>query len=211
MTAKTSKESKQRIMDAAISLFAQKGFAAVGVREIASAAGVNIAMISYYFDGKVGILKAIMEEFFDRYSQIFGDVDDESKSPEKCLRLLIRNLINFVRENTDLAMVAYNELPLETPEIAKLKAERGSSLIKKISGLIRRFGLDPNDKFQIGIVGPSIIAMIFANFRFRPVFRHIYDFEFNDVYYEQLSETIATLFLNGVYGVAGVREKPARR
>ena len=74
MAAKTNKEPKQRIMDAAISLFAQKGYAGVGVREIASKADVNIAMISYYFEGKLGILKAIIEEFFSHYSEILSDI-----------------------------------------------------------------------------------------------------------------------------------------
>ena len=80
---------KNRILAAAISLFAQKGFAAVGVREIAAEAGVNIAMISYYFDGKVGILKEILEEFFRRYFMVFKGVDDEKKAPEDCVRELI--------------------------------------------------------------------------------------------------------------------------
>ncbi len=123
---------KQRILDAAISLFVQKGYAGVGVREIASAADVNLAMISYYFEGKVGILKAIVEEFFDRYSELFRDVDDEKLSPEECVRNLIRDIVNFVRENTELALVTYNELPLDVPDIAQLKAERIMALIRRI-------------------------------------------------------------------------------
>jgi len=57
-------DPKLRIIDVATELFAQKGYAAVGVREIAKDAEVNISMISYYFGGKVGLLKYIIEEFF---------------------------------------------------------------------------------------------------------------------------------------------------
>ena len=71
MAAKNPKEPKQRILDAVIALFAQKGFAGNGVREITKEANIKIAMISYYFEGKVGILKAVIEEFFDQYSQFF--------------------------------------------------------------------------------------------------------------------------------------------
>lgn len=207
MTDKKNMAPKQRILDAAISLFAQKGYAGVGVREIASAAGVNLAMISYYFEGKVGILKAIVEEFFDRYSELFRDVDDESLTPEKCVRNLIQNIINFVRENTELALVTYNELPLDVPEIAELKAGRIMALMRRISGLIRRFGVDPPDTYLMGMVGPSLMAIIFTNFRMRPVLKHVLEVEFDNTYYERFTETITTLFLDGIHGIIARRQK----
>lgn len=208
MAAKANKEPKQRIMDSAISLFAQKGYAGVGVREIARTADVNIAMISYYFEGKLGILKSIIEEFFDRYSNIFRDIDDQSKPPEECMRLMVRRLVNFVKANTELAIVTYYELPLESPEIAEMKAEKIKELIQRISGLIRRFGLDPSDTFQIGVIGPSLIATVFTNFRFQPVLKHVLKVEFNDAYYERFIEIISTLFLRGVYGIAAQKQGP---
>ncbi len=206
MTDKENVAPKQRILDAAISLFVQKGYSGVGVREIASAAGVNLAMISYYFEGKVGILKAIVEEFFDRYSELFAGVDNESLSPEECVRNLIRNIVNFVRENTDLALVTYNELPLDVPEIAELKAERIMMIIQRTSGLIRRFGVDPPDYFLMGMIGPSLMAIIFTHFRMKPVLQRVQEVEFDDTYYEQFTKTITTLFLDGVHGVIASRQ-----
>ena len=204
-------DPKKRIRNAAITLFAQKGFAAVGVREIAAEAGVNIAMISYYFEGKVGILKDIMEEFFDRYMQVFDGIDDEHKAPEDCVRDLILNIVAFVRENTDLAMVSYNELPLDLPEIADLKAERITALIRRISGLVRRMGFDPSDAFLIAVVGPSLISTIFTNFRFRPVLKRVFRFKFDDAYYARYAETITALFLHGIRGMAEARSDSTGR
>jgi AcrR family transcriptional regulator len=195
-------EPKRRILTTAISLFSQKGFAAVGVREIAAEANVNIAMISYYFDGKVGILKEILEEFFSTYMQVFEGIDDENKTPEDCVRGLIHNIVQFVRENTPLTMVTYNEIPLDIPEIAELKANRITDMIQRISGLVQRMGFDPKDVFVISVVGPSLISAIFTNFRLRPVMRQVFPFSFDDAYYERYSETIATLFLHGINGLA---------
>ena len=66
-------EPKERIVRAAAALFAEKGFAGIGVREISKAADVNISMISYYFSGKIGVLKAIVENFLFEYTKIvFG-------------------------------------------------------------------------------------------------------------------------------------------
>lgn len=204
-------EPRQRILDAAIRLFAQKGFAGVGVREIAAEAGVNIAMISYYFEGKVGILREIMMQFFDLYGLVFEGIDDTTKPPQECVRELICSIVDFVRKNTELTMVSYNELPLDVPEISEFKAERITAIIKRISGLVRRMGLDPKDNFLIAVVGPSLISTIFTNFRFRPVLQRVFQFRFDDAYYRRYAETIATLFLNGVAGLAEMKRRKERR
>ena len=211
MKERDSSDPRNRILAAAISLFAQRGFAAVGVREIAAEAGVNIAMISYYFEGKVGILKEILEEFFRRYFLVFEGVDDENRSPEDCVRGLIHKMVHFVRENTELALVSYNEIPLDLPEIMELKARRITAMIQNISGLVLRMGLDPKDSFLIAVIGPSLISTIFTNFRLRPVMKQVFPFEFDDVYYERYTETISTLFLRGITGLAQEHRAKNRR
>ncbi len=204
-------EPKQRILDAAISLFAQKGFASVGVREIAKEADVNIAMISYYFEGKVGILKSVLEEFFDRYSQMLQDAVDEGKSTEEGIRSLISHMTDFVRENTELAIVAYNELPLDLPELAELKAEKITRMIGIMSGLIKKFGLDPEDTYHLGMIGPSLISMVFMNFRIQSILRNVFKVKFDDAYYDDFKETIATLFLSGIQGIAAKKQTMKRK
>lgn len=202
MSQQGLKDSRERILHAATALFAQKGFAAVGVREIAKSAGVNIAMISYYYEGKIGILKAVMDRFFVLYNKVFHVLDMGTKAPEECVSEIIHNLVEFVRENTELAMVAYNELPLDTPEMAEYKAERISQLITKMKGLISRFHLNSGDVLQMGVVGPSLVSMIFMNFRIRPLLKRIFNTDFDDVYYQQFTKNITTLFLEGVKGMA---------
>jgi len=212
MPAKETKDPKKRILDAAVSLFAKKGFAGVGVREIAKEAGVNIAMISYYYEGKVGILKSIIEEYFTRFHLSIADMDFASRSPEENIRELIGNIIGFVRENTELAMVMYNELPLDIPEITELKAERISAMIRNLSGLIHQFGIDPSDPSLISMIGPGLIGMIFTNFRAQSVVRQAFGVEIDDAYYERLKGTLSTLFLEGVKGVvADMKENRGRQ
>jgi hypothetical protein len=133
---------------------------------------------------------------------VFEGIDDESKTPDDCVRGLILNIIQFVRENTQLAMVAYNEIPLDIPEIAELKANRITDMIQRISGLVHRMGFDPKDVFVISVVGPSLISAIFTNFRLRPVMKQVFPFNYDDSFYQRYSETIAMLFLRGIKGLA---------
>ena len=58
------KDAKEKLLAAAVPLFAEKGFAAVSIREVAEAAGVNSALISYYFGGKSGLYEAVLNEQF---------------------------------------------------------------------------------------------------------------------------------------------------
>ena len=200
MTEKQKKEAKKRILDEATLLFAKKGYAGVGVREIAKKADVNISMISYYFDGKVGILKEIINEFHNRYYQIISDNIDDDKTPEECAKMIISGLINFIRANTELVMTAFHSIPLDIPEIAELKMERVSGLFKKVSGLFNRIDLDMNDAVLMSTVGPALISIILMHFRLRPVQKKIFNLEFDDAFYDRYTEVVTSLFLYGVTG-----------
>lgn len=57
-----SAETRRAIFDAAARLFASKGYAAVGVRDIAAAAGANQALVSYHFGGKAALYDEILDE-----------------------------------------------------------------------------------------------------------------------------------------------------
>ncbi len=208
--SESDREPRQRILDAAVRLFAQKGFAAVGVREIAAEAGVNISMISYYFEGKVGILRAIMEAFFEGYLKILDVPDADAKSAEACAFEIMDSLVRYVRENTELALVAYNELPLEVPEIAELKVDWIKRMIKHASWILTRFGLDPADGIRIGMIGPTLFSLVIMHFRIRSIQRLVFGFSFDDAYYEEFTRTAATFFLDGIHGLVA-RDQPERK
>ncbi len=55
-------EARQQLLHSALRLFAEKGFAKTSTREIALAAGANIAAISYYFGDKAGLYRAVFTE-----------------------------------------------------------------------------------------------------------------------------------------------------
>jgi len=55
-------EARNRLLDAALALFAEQGFAKTSTREIALAAQANIASISYYFGDKAGLYRAVFQD-----------------------------------------------------------------------------------------------------------------------------------------------------
>ena len=62
MKKKTAgRPAKERILDAAEQLFAQRGFYGVSLRDITQAAGVDVALVSYHFGGKRELFTAVFE------------------------------------------------------------------------------------------------------------------------------------------------------
>ncbi|CAM8635401.1 AcrR Transcriptional regulator [Comamonadaceae bacterium] len=55
-------EARNRLLDAALQLFAEQGFAKTSIREIALAAQANVAAISYYFGDKAGLYRAVFSD-----------------------------------------------------------------------------------------------------------------------------------------------------
>ncbi len=55
-------EARERLLNMALRLFAENGYTKTSTREIAQAAGVNVAAISYYFGDKAGLYRAVFTE-----------------------------------------------------------------------------------------------------------------------------------------------------
>ena len=68
-------------MDAALNLFSEKGYAAVGVDEIGAAAGVKGPAIYHYFKGKEAILTELLNTYEEYYGSRFGNRNDHLQIP----------------------------------------------------------------------------------------------------------------------------------
>ncbi|OUR84018.1 TetR family transcriptional regulator [Colwellia psychrerythraea] len=60
--------TKNKILDAADVLFANKGFNGTSLREITSQANVNLAAVNYHFGSKKELIKAVMSRYMDELS-----------------------------------------------------------------------------------------------------------------------------------------------
>ena len=201
MTSDQTK-AKDRILATSMKLFSRRGYDAVGVREIAKGANVNVSMISYYFNGKIGILNALIDTFHDQYAASIEEALDDSIPPEDCVRAIIHNMLQFVRRNTELTMLFFHTLPLDIPEIAEHKEKRVLLLIERVSGLARNMGINPEDKIFITFLGPSILSLLLTHFRLKPIQKRILKTEFNEVFYERFESIVSTFVLYGIKGLA---------
>lgn len=92
-------------MDVAGPLFARKGFEGATVREIVEAAGVNIAAVNYYFQGKQGLYNAVLTEAYAKLlaATRVEQASDDSLVPVDADRARV-HLTNFIAGMVERAL-----------------------------------------------------------------------------------------------------------
>lgn len=73
--AREELSSRERILAAALELFAEKGFAAVRIDELAASAGTNKQLIYYYFGGKSELYDASFDRLLELTDYLWADVE----------------------------------------------------------------------------------------------------------------------------------------
>lgn len=108
--------TKELIFEAAIELFHAKGFKGTTIRDIAAKARVNPANISYYFQGKQGLLEACLIRFFESYVLC---LEEEAKKleweePEICLNRAVRKILYYQSECHLLTRLVWREITIDS-------------------------------------------------------------------------------------------------
>ena len=80
-------DTREQILEAAWELFAERGFEDVSVRDVTSAAGVNLASVSYHFGGKDGLIQETVKRCLNplqKYGmKLLKEAEEEFGSFEK--------------------------------------------------------------------------------------------------------------------------------
>jgi TetR/AcrR family transcriptional regulator len=87
------KDASDKLIEAALPLFAMKGYAAVTVRELAEAANVNSALISYYFGGKENLYVAVLESQVAFIGRVVDRLIAAKLSPVASIQLYAKEVI----------------------------------------------------------------------------------------------------------------------
>jgi AcrR family transcriptional regulator len=196
---KDTKDSKKNaILEAGKKLFSEKGFAAVGVRDIAKEANVNISMISYYYGGKSGILKEILTDFFTKYYEIAQNAVDESENPFDFIENIVDNIVPFFVKNSREVIIFATEMPLDSSDITEFKAEKIKGLLNIFKIIFIKAGIAKEDENMLGIIGPTFFSVIYSHFLFKPVISEVFDVEKNENFYDKYKEVIKTILKGAV-------------
>lgn len=82
-------EKKEKILKAALELFAKDGYRVTSTSKIATKAGVSEGLIFRHFTSKVGLLEAIIKEGEEKVKDLYGDVITEEDPKQVILKTLM--------------------------------------------------------------------------------------------------------------------------
>ncbi|MEV7093470.1 TetR/AcrR family transcriptional regulator [Amycolatopsis sp. NPDC051045] len=119
--------TRRLILEAAGAEFAAKGYAGARIAAIAARAGVNQQLISYYFDGKEGLYRAMSEGWGQRQSELL--------TPELPLSEQVRRFALETLANRDgVRLVAWSGLEYDGPDTDPDHAPR----TQRLSGTVEQ-------------------------------------------------------------------------
>jgi len=105
---------KETIIESAIKLFSIKGFEGTSVREIATDAGVNVAMINYYFGSKEKLFENVVEYRTSFLRGVFSElVNNKKLSQIEKVDFMIEQLIERKFSDAKFSHLLHRELSLE--------------------------------------------------------------------------------------------------
>jgi TetR/AcrR family fatty acid metabolism transcriptional regulator len=103
-------ERRRQILDAAVRAFAQKGYHACRVSDIAEEAGVAYGLVYHYFESKEAVLEAVFRDTWGIMLQAIQAVEDSEPSPREQLRKTAAIVLRTWRDQPDLVRVLVREV-----------------------------------------------------------------------------------------------------
>ncbi|GAB5476154.1 MAG: TetR/AcrR family transcriptional regulator [Maribacter sp.] len=95
--------TERKIKDAALQVFAEKGYDQTKTRDIANSAGVNISTLHYYYRSKDKLFKMVSDEVFAKFNQISDSIFESDIPFKEKINRFVSDYTDFCRKNPKLA------------------------------------------------------------------------------------------------------------
>jgi AcrR family transcriptional regulator len=196
-----SDPTRDKLLDVAGRIFADRGYRAATIREICVAAGANIAAVNYHFGDKLGLYTEVVRQSARIAEfQAAQTVIDLSAPPDEILRAVIRarlhSLFHGDRPDWNFQIMAH-ELAQPTPALRRLVNRAGQPLFHRLLELIGgMIGLPSNDE-KTRLCAISLLGQIMVYALAGPLVTAIWpEFELTPQQVERIAGHIADFSLS---------------
>lgn len=203
MNAAVDTSTKSKVMEAALHLFAERGYAAASVRDIAALAGVTKPVVYYHFGSKAGLYQALLDQCLDISLEALKAAAQGATVREKLVRF-IGTMLTLAKSNTDRIRVVvqtYSTAPGQIPEEVSFR-ERLLERFQWMRGIIQ----DGINAGELHSENADLLAMsIMGQTHFLTTSMLVFgstDSVIAEPPMEQMAEAIVDLFFTGAKGRA---------
>jgi AcrR family transcriptional regulator len=129
-------EREQQVLAAARALFAQRGYGAVTMDEVADAVGVTKPLLYIYFGNKERLYLACMEPAAEELREAVASAVAQAERPADALEPGVRAFFSFVDRDRDAWRVLFDETLPAGGEVARRVAEQRAELEALVARLV---------------------------------------------------------------------------
>lgn len=191
---------RRQLLTAARNLFGKHGFDAVSIRAVAEAAGVNPAMIHYYFGSKQGLHEAMLADTFQPLMERLGVLLATSESGASPIRAFLELYMRTLGANPWMPPLILREVvaeggPLRGWFIQQFASKGGGLLTRLIqreqeAGRIRA-DADPS------LTALSLVSLAVYPFVAMPIAGEVFGLRVKDDYLDKLIAHTERVFMHG--------------
>jgi len=121
MTNEKELTTEERIKVAATKIFIQKGYAGARTRDIAEEAGINLALLNYYYRSKEKLFEIIMmESMQELFFTIRAEVNNKESSLEDKIEYIVNLYFTVLSENPNILLFVLGELRNNPDNLTKV-------------------------------------------------------------------------------------------
>lgn len=129
-------ETPKKILEAALKLISENGYAKVSMRDIAREAGVAISQIAYYYRNKEGLFLALVRNVKKTFVDDFTEKTGKINGPDEFITFLCEYAKESIAGNPDIHRLRFEFSTLATAS-ELFRAELGT-LVKELSEIIAK-------------------------------------------------------------------------
>mgnify|MGYP003640276855 CR=1 FL=1 len=148
--------TEEQILNAAKNVFQSKGMDGARMQEIADKAGINKAMLHYYYRSKQLLFEAVFKHAFSILAPQLNNILNDDSSIEDKVKNFTFNYISFVSQHPYLPNFIIQELNRNPDFILKIKENEGFPNLSK-------FKIQVNKEIEEGIIKPISAEQLFIN------------------------------------------------
>ena len=151
-------EREQQMMDCAIRVFAQRGYSAASVDEIADLAGVSKPLVYLYLGSKEGLFLACLRREERRLVEAFQDAAKDGSTSELRLWAGLRAFFGFVADHRDSWAVLHRQAPGLGAAIAAEITRARISVLTEVQTLVREGSALSRGPVRLGDADADFVA-----------------------------------------------------
>lgn len=134
-----SREDRRRqILDAAVRVFADKGFTQCRVSDIAEEAGVAYGLVYHYFGAKDEVLDTLFLERWDVMVALIGDIDRQEIPAREKLHAIASFIVDSYRHDPDLMKVIIVEVTRAANSFGQTHLDVITQAYGRIAGIVEK-------------------------------------------------------------------------